>query len=416
MVESSQKKRTNVQSSKSLSTMPDSIFAPLLMICLPINIISPVACWTYEEEFNFRSNVLQRDDQNIRPLKNMNDTIDVSLDVNIVKINEFNIVNGQIKMQAYAYLEWYNERLFWNESLHRITEVLVSNDNIWSPAVKMYNTEDEIITRRLPYLRLLSNGSVTQWRNYNLNIFCNVNAYAFPFDKHNCETMLYFRDYDIQKVRFRKINCKMTDLLHVKWLVNFSCEIKQIHNSSQCHLTIKLARKFQLQSFASLLPLFIFFILNIMVGYLPVESGEKVTFATTVFLSNVVYLRDINKQLPKEPNTIPLIFLCHLILTFLSGMAAVGTIITSKIFWKNKSSEPVTPPKKVAENSQIHFINSEDDIDKEGDFNGDRKTTKENDLKKEYYQIESVMFYIMAFITVLFASVFTALFTESIFK
>lgn len=400
--------------------MSNFVLAPTLLLFVLISLLPSTVCWTYEEEFNFRNIALQNYNKYIRPLNDLSETILVDLSISISKISDFDIVKGELKVEMWLLLSWTDERICWNETVHKVTEVSLSNNKLWSPTISLHHTENTIDFSEDTHLYLFSNGSVTQWRRRYFNIFCDVDVYAFPFDKHNCETILYFSHYNIRRARFTSLFCQdITNFTNTNWVIRVSCEIKDMHNFSQAFLTLKLERKFQLQCLSTLLPLFIFLILNIMVGHLPIESGEKVTFATTVFLSNIVYFEDVSKQLPREPSRVPLIFLCHLIMTFLTGLAVVGAIVTSKIFRKTKSSQMVETSKTDAKNYQVQFISNE------GGDNNDPDFMKDNDAKimdgrrrncEDYSKIESMMLYIMTFISVLFAFVFAGLFSESIFQ
>nr|8EIZ_A Chain A, Squid sensory receptor CRB1 [Sepioloidea lineolata]8EIZ_B Chain B, Squid sensory receptor CRB1 [Sepioloidea lineolata]8EIZ_C Chain C, Squid sensory receptor CRB1 [Sepioloidea lineolata]8EIZ_D Chain D, Squid sensory receptor CRB1 [Sepioloidea lineolata]8EIZ_E Chain E, Squid sensory receptor CRB1 [Sepioloidea lineolata] len=389
-------------------------------------------CWTYEEEYYFRSNFLQQYNKDIRPLNDLSKPISVGIHLEIAKMNDFNLAEGRLKIQTYLILQWYDEKIFWNESTYPIPKLMVSSKKIWSPAISVYYTENEMDSKDQFQMEIYKNGSVHQWKSFYFNILCDVNARAFPFDKYTCETMFYFNDYDIQTAIFSSFRCiSSTDLSRKAWYVSFSCDTKIGEEGSLGQLSLKLVRKVSLQCLSVLLPLFIFFILNIMIGYLPIESGEKVTFATTVFLSNVIYIDNLSKQLPKESSEIPLIFLCHIFLAFLSGLSAVGTIITSKIFCKYKSTESAPSPSPapannkidVKKNSQIYSISKEGRVEKEANSSDGIKattttttTTITEDLKKiclSYAKIESAILYIMTFISILCALVFTSLFFES---
>lgn len=400
--------------------MSNFVLAPTLLLFVLISLLPSTVCWTYEEEFNFRNIALQNYNKYIRPLNNLSETILVNLSIGISKISDFNIVKGELKVEMWLLLSWTDEKICWDESVHNVTEVFLSNNKLWSPTISLHHTENTIDSSEDTHLYLFSNGSVIQWRRRYFNILCDVDVYAFPFDKHNCETILYFSHYNIHRARFTSVFCQdISNFTNTNWVISVSCEIKDIHNFSQAFLTVKLARKFQLQCLSTLLPLFIFLILNIMVGHLPIESGEKVTFATTIFLTNIVYLEDVSKQLPREPRRVPLIFLCHLIMTFLTGLAVVGAIVTSKIFRKTKSSHMVETSKTVAKNYQVQLISNEEGDNNVPDFKEDNDAKIMDGRRRnceDYSKIESIMLYIMTFISVLFAFVFAGLFSESIFE
>ena len=386
----------------------------LIFFLLLGSLFSSVSCWTYQEEYKLRKEYQRNYNKLIRPLKNMSDIVYVDAYIDLMNIQDFDLIYGCIKIEAYLTLNWQDEILPWNTTLYNITQLTVSNGEIWVPNVGFYNIQSDVPSKDFPPVILRNDGSVEKWISLNFKIKCNVNAYAFPFDKHSCQVDMYFDDYNIYKVKLRIISCSSKKSFdESNWKITMLCFADSRYNYSRGVLRFKLARKIRVKSFSNLLPLFIFLILNIMVGLLSVESGEKVTFATMVFLSNVVYLGDVNKLLPKEPTEIPLIFLCHLILTFLSGISVVNSIIACRKFWKCKL------PEGNESNPKIKLENEMEQSNKFTEFREDNPAMKFNEKRKKYLphlNIEQITFNVMTFISVLYAIIFTGLFSEYILR
>lgn len=385
------------------------------MLFVLVSILPSVLCWTYQDELNFRKAHFKNYDKNIRPLKYMNDVVQINAALQLNSAQKFDIVNGQITVHGYLILKWYDELLSWDSTVNNITNITVFNKMIWHPSVMICNTESLIDIKSNSQVFLNSTGSVEMFIPMSFQSGCDVDAYAFPFDEHLCHISICFTDYDVRELNLQYLNCTPPKYLNDhNWLLTMSCRIKN-DLFSEGFVELKFTRKIQVKSLSHLLPVFIFLILNIMAGHLPVESGEKVSFATTVFLTNIVNLGNINSNLPKEPTNIPLIFSCYLVLTFLSGITVVGSIVTSKRFWKRKSPETVALNKVGLDNSQTQLENQGGTDTIESDFKS--LPIKECSIRKKcssYCGFESLMYNIMLAMSVFYAIAFTSLFSLSI--
>jgi hypothetical protein len=82
------------------------------------------------------------------------------------------------------------------------------------------------------------------------------------------------------------------------------------------------------------LPVVFMSFVNILVFFLPVQSGEKVSFSITVLLSLAVFLTVLVNNLPKTSQ--PMAFLCYYIMFMLvaSVLMCVATILNVRLFYK----------------------------------------------------------------------------------
>ncbi|XP_052829420.1 neuronal acetylcholine receptor subunit beta-3-like [Octopus bimaculoides] len=98
-----------------------------------------------------------------------------------------------------------------------------------------------------------------------------------------------------------------------------------------------LYRKLNAGIIAMLIPTMTITILTIFVFVLPPESGEKVSLGTTLFLSNILYLVEVEKTIPKNSKRLSLFVLYLMVLSLLSGIATIGSVVISKLYVKQSS-------------------------------------------------------------------------------
>lgn len=64
------------------------------MLFVLVSILPSVLCWTYQDELNFRKAHFKNYDKNIRPLKYMNDVVQINAALQLNSAQKFDIVNG----------------------------------------------------------------------------------------------------------------------------------------------------------------------------------------------------------------------------------------------------------------------------------------------------------------------------------
>ena len=86
---------------------------------------------------------------------------------------------------------------------------------------------------------------------------------------------------------------------------------------------MKLKRKSTFYVFNILIPMVLLSFLNVLTFVLPVSSGERASYAVTVFLSLAVFLTIVASEIPKNSNTISIVSV------YMTAMLALSTVMTS---------------------------------------------------------------------------------------
>jgi hypothetical protein len=120
------------------------------------------------------------------------------------------------------------------------------------------------------------------------------------------------------------------DLTHymenVQWQVaETSIESKSVSSTSFLHFKINMKRRPGYFVVNMVIPILILGLLNGLVFLLPADSGERVGFAITAFLTFAVFLTLVSANLPKASE--PMSLLCYF-LTLMLVMSALSTVIT----------------------------------------------------------------------------------------
>ncbi|CAI9734029.1 acetylcholine receptor subunit beta-type acr-2-like [Octopus vulgaris] len=240
-------------------------------------------------------------------------------------------------------LEWTDELLTWNPlDYNNITVMYLEKDKLWTPEIAMCNSMKESEEKGIfQEVKVSNNGRVTMRSLKLLKTYCSFNAFAYPFDQHECEIFICVALHEPVHTRIMSLTYKdLNYSQNYKWDIDYNgMKNATDHRFSFAVADLHLRRKLTIAIVAMLIPTIMMTILTIFVFVLPPESGEKVSLATTIFLSNVLYLVEIEKTTPKNSKFPSLLMTYLMLLSFLSGIATLGSVIICKLYVIQSSDE-----------------------------------------------------------------------------
>ena len=312
--------------------------ACILLFCIHVFIKHSVVAVNSPEDlwnFLFENGTYNK---HLRPLKNWSQPLEVDIQMSVIAIVDFNEVKEQIKLTTILKLSWKDEFLTWEpEEFGNLSHIRIPQHLIWKPYLNIENSIEKLGEFGTPSLHALleSSGKVT-WKPVEVfTVSCSANVYKFPFDTQICHIEFEPSGYSSSEVRLISTAYQI-DLHEYKgtsgWdIANSTIEIKERPPDMYLICSLILERKplyFILNIF---LPILLLSILNMFVFVLPVESGEKISFVVTVFLSLAVFLTIVSGKLPENSEKISLLNIYVFANTFVSTLVAVLTIIQIRI-------------------------------------------------------------------------------------
>ena len=302
-----------------------------------ISLLHLATCISYFEEKQLRNDLFLNYSQNIRPLLNLNSPVELEVWLVIFSIYDVMLDTGQLISRSTLILHWKDEHLTWIPSNYgNITKIYLTSKEVWMPNVIVCNSEEDSNKNSQDSHELLLNhdGTIEIIQPKILRTFCDMDVYSYPFDRQVCDIWLCIPMQESTHIRFRDMRYFMFEMFpNYQWDVEMNSNNDSL---SDVYATIYLSRKTKLSSVARILPAGILSILTVCVFLLPPESGEKVSLATTVFLTNVVYLVEMDSTLTSNSKSPALIILYLIALTSLSGLGTIGAIIVCKIQISNQ--------------------------------------------------------------------------------
>ena len=252
----------------------------------------------------------------LRPVKNLNTRTNITLEISLIVIVEFNEVDETITLTAVLPMSWRDEHLTWDPAeFGNVTHVHVRQDMIWKPYVNLENSVSKLGEFGTPALQaeLLHDGIVEWSPIETFQVSYHVDLYRFPFDTQHCS--LAFEAYGMHEEDEIFVPGKTEiDLRDYKgtsgWVktgTNIDTEDRRHNDVSHIVCTLSLKRKPLYIVLNILWNIMLLAVLNICVFLIPVDSGEKVGFVVTMFLSMIVFLTIGSSKLPENSDRISLL-------------------------------------------------------------------------------------------------------------
>ncbi|KAK3091491.1 hypothetical protein FSP39_020214 [Pinctada imbricata] len=226
-----------------------------------------------------------------------------------------------------------------------LTRVKVQANNLWMPNIGIGNAAEngEVLNPDFigMFLRVHHDGRVAIRYSGTMRTMCTPNAYYYPFDFHTCPVALVVFGYDKTEIKLRAKGYKENDqafLRHAEWLVKLGKVGKVFSFYPTVSIDVHLQRRPGYIFLTTILPLLMLVLLQVLVFLLPVESGERISYSITMFLSYAVFMTIVTEKMPPSD---PVSLMSHF-LTFLLANGAlilIANVCILGIYYKRNSDD-----------------------------------------------------------------------------
>ncbi|XP_052251750.1 neuronal acetylcholine receptor subunit alpha-9-like [Dreissena polymorpha] len=202
-----------------------------------------------------------------------------------------------MKISGFLLLQWFDDFLKWEpEDYGELDHFTLPQNDVWKPDVALHN----------------SFRAFTGLGSSNLFILeetCDVDITYFPFDTQECPFKFSAWSYSKEEVE----------------------------------MIMKLKRKSLFYVFYILIPMVLLLFLNALTFVLPISSGERASFAVTVFLSLDVFLTVVASEIAKNSNTISIVSVYMTAMIALSTATVMTSLLESRLASRDKDRDAIGP-------------------------------------------------------------------------
>ena len=316
-------------------------------MCLSIFLIwynSVTADPTYADADRLVQDIRSKYNGNIRPVANFLHPVRINMTLYLLDIQDFDEVLETLKTSAIVSLSWFDQGTVWNTTEYGGLDFITLRDYdfLWTPPISLMNTAErmkDLIGNERCVAILENEGEVHAAPADILHSSCQVDISNYPFDTQTCAFTFVPFGYMPHLLAFNT-ETSSVDLKYFtptgSWRFVESTSFLNNYNAT---FVIVLQRKPLYVILNMFVPIIALSILNVFVFWIPVESGERISYCLTVLLSLAVFLTLVGQTLPKTSEPMSW-FSFSLVETMLTSIGITITVIFNmRLYFRDDSSD-----------------------------------------------------------------------------
>lgn len=269
-------------------------------------------------------------DKRIRPVIDQSHPVYVDVSFFVIGLNSVDEENGIISTTFDTSLDWIDESATWKPELFgNITKLHVPQDHIWKPDFVVRNgmSISNDAQKKIGYTSIDYTGKTKWWPYQFHETSCEINISYFPFDKQICNVTFIIWSHSMNEIIIKgKYVGKHQFSKNALWSVdNLELFEDSEHldgsDYSTITLTLYLSRKANFYMWNLIFPVVALSILQVVVFLVPAKSGEKLSFAFTLFLTYNMFLILMSSMFPENSENISILCI------YIDIQLTLGTII-----------------------------------------------------------------------------------------
>ncbi|OWF50353.1 acetylcholine receptor subunit alpha-1-B-like [Mizuhopecten yessoensis] len=282
----------------------------------------------------------------LRPVDDQNSNVSITIDMYLISIKDFDEVSGTLNVVAVLIINWYDESLIWDPAAYDwMHNINIGQNNIWLPKLynlKVSNSFTAVSDSDLK-VRIHNDGLITWQPGGLIDVKCNPDVSYFPFDTQTCSIQFATWGYSQSEVWLKPFKKELTlDFYETngEWsLDKTSTGTSELSDISLAIFNITISRLPAFHIVNTLMPIFLLMFINPLVFLLPCDSGERVGFSLTVFLTFTVFITIINSVLPANSESMSRISYFIFVVLVASGVIASINIFQLRMYHREESLE-----------------------------------------------------------------------------
>ncbi|XP_033726959.1 neuronal acetylcholine receptor subunit non-alpha-3-like [Pecten maximus] len=292
---------------------------------------------TIEDMENLIDKIFTNYRREIRPARNLNETVQVNISFFLISIADLDEVSGAITINGGISMHWRDFRLSWKPSDHAgIRHLMLNSSMIWKPKIFILSSASDIERFESDEFdaEIRRNGLVLMTPGKRFAANCEIDMTNFPTDRQKCSMTFIAWGYPSTEIYLTSmLSHFLMDFFspHGEWDVEeTSAEAYSQPDvgSSKLVYYFILKRKSPYFFLTMIVPVYILCFLNPFVFLLPAASGERISYTITIFLSLAVYMTLVDDNMPKVSEPMAGISYFLLIAMIYSCVLIILTIFT----------------------------------------------------------------------------------------
>lgn len=267
--------------------------------------------------------------------------LQVTVGFSLLSINYFDEVLQKFSTTGHMVVTWTDELLRWNKDDYGgIQKFTYPQDGVWRPMVGLITPVEKfkLVGDKIFPVFVYNDGTIMLTPGDIFVSPCSGEITYFPFDRHTCSIEFVVLNGDRSEIYVTL----MTSTLDLsRYVINGEWEIMSTKAMlvnmgdpeigivfQKWKFMVDMRRKPLFFVIHFIVPIFFISIMNAMVGMLPSDSGEKVSFSVTVFLAFMVFIGTFSMSVPQTSDSIAYISVILDLFMFSSTLSVVFTVVS----------------------------------------------------------------------------------------
>ncbi|PVD31001.1 hypothetical protein C0Q70_10277 [Pomacea canaliculata] len=231
-----------------------------------------------------------------------------------------------------------------------VGRIFPDTDKVWLPRLTVLNSLNELkpVGTSYSFIIVTSNGLTTWYPAEVFETFCEINVKYFPFDIQTCFFTFFNWGEDITEVDFQVTeNSVNLTTYHDngEWELLSTGVYRQTHTFDDklyplIVVEMTLKRRPIILIMTVIFPISVLSFLNVFVFLIPLESGERLSFSMSAFLSYAIFFDFILGSLPSSGDEVSLSLIIISAQLFLSSVYVLVGILTSALVHRDDATKP----------------------------------------------------------------------------
>ncbi|XP_067664210.1 neuronal acetylcholine receptor subunit alpha-6-like [Haliotis asinina] len=270
----------------------------------------------------------------------------VRISIMPLSISSLNAAEQTFTFSAGVSMQWFDQNLAWNKTEYDdIENVTISADYVWVPSVVIPNGIDNVVPTSTPSPTIYSEGVGKLLFFESFKTSCQIDITLYPFDRQQCNILLMpVNGYTLEVSRSSFGNRLQSFFIeNSEWeLLDILAKVEDVEMQAIptfASFEFLLKRKSMFYIVSIILPMTLLSLLNACVFLLPADSGEKISYLISIFVSYAVFMNFVNDSIPKSGEVCRMSVYLTLVVCQ-SCLAIIVTLATlNNIFlWQSKTN------------------------------------------------------------------------------
>lgn len=279
-----------------------------------------------------------------RPVRAKYTPVNVNITFNMVTIQSFNELDGELTVVGVFQLSWYDERIVWDPAKYDGTyTILVPQVEVWYPPAFLTNPLESVekIGQVGVDVRYSYTGMAIWVVGDVFKSSCEVDMSFYPYDVQTCTMQYAAVGHAVSEIQFFSPKDRFDrEYFHPngEWeFLDSTITVSDIVGFSSFRLQLRMKRRSDFYIMNIIIPVVLLLVMNVCVFILPAESGEKVSYAITVLLALAVYMTLISDHMPRISEPMSYISYFLLFSLLLSAVMCILTIYILRVYHRDRN-------------------------------------------------------------------------------